>query len=302
MSASSCDAARALTCVEAAQSASSARRHVQDVLVMCCCRHIEPRNKAAFKEAVTQAYDGRVPPESFARLGNSRYQLYERNVEAERLLPPGLTAISASTQIGHQSRCSKYAQRLALPPVMPDGTYNIFVLDAILSKVCEDLHRPLERCWSEPELEEGEDSAGIEGRTEDLSLLQNLRCFWESEKRFVEGAIAWVQHVEGETGAEKLRDMQKRFLLVGVLFGVGDAVAKPLLDALKDGMAKCTFDEYLIASALRAIIELNALECHKTVLPLKRHSAGQLVFYGLLHNPISRQTCALRSEASTCRM
>jgi len=185
---------------------------------------------------------------------------------------------------------------------MPDGTYNIFVLDAILSKVCEDLHRPLERCWSEPELEEGEDSAGIEGRTEDLSLLQNLRCFWESEKRFVEDAIAWVQHVEGETGAEKLRDMQKRFLLVGVLFGVGDAVAKPLLDALKDGMAKCTFDEYLIASALRAIIELNALECHKTVLPLKRHSAGQLVFYGLLHNPISRQTCALRSEASTCRM
>jgi len=102
----------------------------------------------------------------------------------------------------------------------------------------------------------------------------------------------------------KRHEMQHRFLLLGLLYGASEAVVRPLLETFDATLASgsSAFDEDLVTSALRALIDLNVLSalescdalllCHRIldVKPYSQHCCS--AFFGFL-GAVSLATAAM---------
>ena len=74
----------------------------------------------------------------------------------------------------------------------------------------------------------------------------------------VEGIHVWVQALV-QVNFDKRSKMRNRFARVALLFGAKDGVVRPLHKALDNGFERGWFDEDILCSAFRVIIELKVL-------------------------------------------
>eukprot|EP00443_Scrippsiella_acuminata_P107058 CAMPEP_0115631314 /NCGR_PEP_ID=MMETSP0272-20121206/30934_1 /TAXON_ID=71861 /ORGANISM="Scrippsiella trochoidea, Strain CCMP3099" /LENGTH=850 /DNA_ID=CAMNT_0003067973 /DNA_START=38 /DNA_END=2587 /DNA_ORIENTATION=- len=155
-----------------------------------------------------------------------------------------------------------------LPQVLQACGGDESLVELVLSELFTALYRPLSWYWSCAD-DPGSDSEQKQlHRSVLLNVAKQLPQMYnhgaDQELNFV---TKWI-HTGGDSRGtyDDRRNMERRFVLVGILFNSGKLVASVLFKALESGFAAIDrgdvlcFDEHLITSALRALIELKCLD------------------------------------------
>jgi len=141
------------------------------------------------------------------------------------------------------------------------------VLDSVLAEVFQGLKRQLSHTFFDFDntTSGGDGAAKARDRAMLLDVATQAQVAWKSDNsltvnrdQVANGMERWVQTLE-ETNYQKERVMSQRLVLVSLLSSPSDTVIRMLFTAIETGIEEGSFDEDLITSAFRALIELKSL-------------------------------------------
>ena len=93
------------------------QQDVLDVVCFACCRFIDPLCKMEYRESFHVAFGGSVDKEIFGRLGNSRYQLFERDFLQNPAREPGYKETKETTRNPRRRKRSPRHKRSISEPI-----------------------------------------------------------------------------------------------------------------------------------------------------------------------------------------